>query len=195
LWRRGPRVGSSSSSCVSVVPAQCKERRDDGLAVGVYGMPWQWLHPCSVQTLPRGGVKLISTTFCPEGQRRKKSLDWWTHPSVCLHAHMSACAFIPSVPTRCRQESLAACTAVGLPVLRSSLQVPDATVWYGPDTYMGANLSQLLHWLASMPDDEVRGGNSGICMQWLVSLPVHRTPSITYQTATNVALASSHMET
>ena len=28
-------------------------------------------------------------------------------------------------------------------------------MWYGPDTYMGANLAQLLEWLAEMPDDEV----------------------------------------
>lgn len=34
-------------------------------------------------------------------------------------------------------------------------QVPEATVWYGPDTYMGANLAQLLQWLAQMPDEEV----------------------------------------
>lgn len=34
-------------------------------------------------------------------------------------------------------------------------QVPGATVWYGPDTYMGANLAQLLERLADMPDEEV----------------------------------------
>jgi len=34
-------------------------------------------------------------------------------------------------------------------------QVPEATVWYGPDSYMGANLAQLLEWLADMPDEEV----------------------------------------
>ena len=37
----------------------------------------------------------------------------------------------------------------------STAQVPEATVWYGPDTYMGANLAQLLQWLAQMPDEEV----------------------------------------
>ncbi len=35
-------------------------------------------------------------------------------------------------------------------------QVPDATVWYGPDTYMGRNLQELFTRLASMPDEDVR---------------------------------------
>jgi quinolinate synthase len=29
-------------------------------------------------------------------------------------------------------------------VLQAAAQVPEATVWYGPDTYMGSNLAQLL---------------------------------------------------
>ncbi len=36
------------------------------------------------------------------------------------------------------------------------VQVPDATVWYGPDTYMGRNLAQLFTMLAELPDEEVR---------------------------------------
>jgi quinolinate synthase len=40
-----------------------------------------------------------------------------------------------------------------LPVV---LQVPDLTVWYGPDTYMGANLAQLFRQLAGMPDEVIR---------------------------------------
>ena len=36
------------------------------------------------------------------------------------------------------------------------LQVPEATVWYGPDTYMGRNLAQLFSDLALLPDEEVR---------------------------------------
>jgi hypothetical protein len=33
-------------------------------------------------------------------------------------------------------------------------QVPGATVWYGPDTYMGANLAQLFAELAASGSDE-----------------------------------------
>ena len=35
-------------------------------------------------------------------------------------------------------------------------QIPDLTVWYGPDTYMGRNLAQLFTSLADMPDEEVQ---------------------------------------
>ncbi|KAG1664375.1 hypothetical protein FOA52_004708 [Chlamydomonas sp. UWO 241] len=41
-------------------------------------------------------------------------------------------------------------------VLQGFAQVPDATVWYGPDTYMGRNLAQLLTSVAQLPDEEVR---------------------------------------
>uniref|UniRef100_A0A7R9V9G1 quinolinate synthase n=1 Tax=Chlamydomonas euryale TaxID=1486919 RepID=A0A7R9V9G1_9CHLO len=40
-------------------------------------------------------------------------------------------------------------------VLQAFAQVPDATVWYGPDTYMGRNLAQLFATLAELPDAEV----------------------------------------
>ena len=35
-------------------------------------------------------------------------------------------------------------------------QIPDLTVWYGPDTYMGRNLAQLFTSLAELPDEEVQ---------------------------------------
>lgn len=35
-------------------------------------------------------------------------------------------------------------------------QVPDLTLWYGPDTYMGANLEELFTSLAALPDEEVK---------------------------------------
>ena len=35
-------------------------------------------------------------------------------------------------------------------------QIPDLTVWYGPDTYMGRNLAQLFTSLADLPDEEVQ---------------------------------------
>ena len=43
-------------------------------------------------------------------------------------------------------------------VLAAFADVPGATVWYGPDTYMGANLAQLFADLASgaASDDDVR---------------------------------------
>ncbi|CAI5975504.1 unnamed protein product [Closterium sp. NIES-64] len=41
-------------------------------------------------------------------------------------------------------------------VLQAFAQVPDLTLWYGPDTYMGANLVEMLQQLSTVPDDEVR---------------------------------------
>jgi len=41
-------------------------------------------------------------------------------------------------------------------VLQGFAQVPNATVWYGPDTYMGRNLAQLFTMLSELPDEEVR---------------------------------------
>lgn len=41
-------------------------------------------------------------------------------------------------------------------VLTAFAQVPDVTVWYGPDTYMGANLAKLLSTVAQLPDEEVK---------------------------------------
>lgn len=41
-------------------------------------------------------------------------------------------------------------------VLQAFAQVPDLTVWYGPDTYMGRNLAQLFTQLADLPDEVVQ---------------------------------------
>ena len=41
-------------------------------------------------------------------------------------------------------------------LLQGFAQIPDLTVWYGPDTYMGRNLAQLFTSLADMPDEEVQ---------------------------------------
>jgi len=35
-------------------------------------------------------------------------------------------------------------------------QIPDVTVWYGPDTYMGENLQNMLMGLAEMTDEQIR---------------------------------------
>ncbi|CAM6106347.1 unnamed protein product [Calypogeia fissa] len=40
-------------------------------------------------------------------------------------------------------------------ILQAFAQVPDLTVWYGPDSYMGANLAEILVQLMSMTDEEI----------------------------------------
>jgi quinolinate synthase len=46
-------------------------------------------------------------------------------------------------------------------VLTAAAQVPGVQVWYGPDSYMGANLVSLLTRLASLPDAEVAAVHPG----------------------------------
>lgn len=41
-------------------------------------------------------------------------------------------------------------------ILQAFAQVPDLTVWYGPDTYMGRNLAQLFTMLADSPDSDIK---------------------------------------
>lgn len=54
------------------------------------------------------------------------------------------------------------------------MQVPNATVWYGPDTYMGRNLAQLLTSLAQGNDEEVAAlhpGHTCASIRWCVCVP------------------------
>jgi quinolinate synthase len=41
-------------------------------------------------------------------------------------------------------------------VLQAFAQVPDLTLWFGPDTYMGQNLAQLFEGMATMDDDTIK---------------------------------------
>ncbi|KAM1259425.1 hypothetical protein ACFX2J_038739 [Malus domestica] len=40
-------------------------------------------------------------------------------------------------------------------ILQAFVQVPDANIWYGPDSYMGANIRELLHQMTKMTDEEI----------------------------------------
>jgi quinolinate synthase len=41
-------------------------------------------------------------------------------------------------------------------VLQAASQVPDLSIWFGPDTYMGDNLRQLFEGLSALDDDAIR---------------------------------------
>jgi quinolinate synthase len=41
-------------------------------------------------------------------------------------------------------------------LLQTAAEIPDAHIFFGPDTYMGENLAELLRSLAELPDDAVR---------------------------------------
>lgn len=39
--------------------------------------------------------------------------------------------------------------------MQAFAQVPDLSVWYGPDSYMGANIKELFQQMTQMTDEEV----------------------------------------
>ncbi|ETV74437.1 hypothetical protein, variant 2 [Aphanomyces astaci] len=41
-------------------------------------------------------------------------------------------------------------------ILQAAAQVPDVSIFYGPDTYMGENLEQMFQNIATLPDDQIR---------------------------------------
>lgn len=42
-----------------------------------------------------------------------------------------------------------------LVIFKAFAEVPNLTVWYGPDTYMGANIMELFRLMAVMSDEEI----------------------------------------
>lgn len=40
-------------------------------------------------------------------------------------------------------------------ILQAFAEIPDLTVWYGPDTYMGANLAEMFRMFSEMSDEEI----------------------------------------
>jgi len=39
--------------------------------------------------------------------------------------------------------------------MQAFAQVPDLSIWYGPDSYMGANIKELFQQMAKMTDEEI----------------------------------------
>ncbi|ONK58135.1 uncharacterized protein A4U43_C09F8570 [Asparagus officinalis] len=40
-------------------------------------------------------------------------------------------------------------------ILQAFAQIPDVNIWYGPDSYMGANIAELFHQMAKLTDEEI----------------------------------------
>jgi quinolinate synthase len=41
-------------------------------------------------------------------------------------------------------------------VLQAAAQIPEVNIWFGPDTYMGDNLTRMFRSLSEMPDEQIR---------------------------------------
>eukprot|EP00899_Mesostigma_viride_P003049 jgi/Mesvir1/12745/Mv20420-RA.1 len=66
-----------------------------------------------------------------------------------------------SLETKARAHALVptiTCTSSNVvqTVLQAFAQIPDCTVWYGPDTYMGGNLCEMFKRLAVLSDEEIQ---------------------------------------
>jgi hypothetical protein len=48
--------------------------------------------------------------------------------------------------------------------------VPDLNVWYGPDSYMGANIKELFQQMSKMTDEEIAEIHPGHCRDSIASL-------------------------
>ncbi|KAI6675426.1 hypothetical protein NL676_003332 [Syzygium grande] len=55
-------------------------------------------------------------------------------------------------------------------ILQAFSQVPDLTVWYGPDSYMGANIKELFQQMTMMTDEEIHEIHPGHSRQSIRSL-------------------------
>lgn len=40
-------------------------------------------------------------------------------------------------------------------ITQAFAQIPDLNVWYGPDSYMGANIAELFQQMSCMSDEEI----------------------------------------
>jgi quinolinate synthase len=89
--------------------------------------------------------------------------------SEAAHAHAPALHVVyinTSLRTKAQAHAVVptiTCTSSNVvqTVLQGFAQVPDLTVWYGPDTYMGRNLAQLFTSLADQPDEEIQKLHKG----------------------------------
>ena len=54
--------------------------------------------------------------------------------------------------------------------LQAFAQVPDINIWYGPDSYMGANIKELLQQMTKMTDEEIAEIHPGHSRETIRSL-------------------------
>lgn len=87
------------------------------------------------------------TAYLQQAASQPKSLHV-VYINTSLRTKAEAHALVPTIT----------CTSSNVvqTVLQAFAQVPDLTLWYGPDTYMGANLEELFTSLAALPDEEVQ---------------------------------------
>ncbi|KAL6623154.1 hypothetical protein ACP70R_033033 [Stipagrostis hirtigluma subsp. patula] len=110
--------------------------------VGVYRMSSQQIG-CS---LADAASSSEYTHFLREASKSNPSLHViYINTSLETKAH--AHEIVPTIT--CTSSNVVAT------ILQAFAQIPDINVWYGPDSYMGANISDLFQRMATMSDEEV----------------------------------------
>ncbi|CAM9871540.1 unnamed protein product [Ectocarpus sp. 4 AP-2014] len=91
----------------------------------------------------------------------RKAYEAWLRKASATANSMHVVYINTSLVTKALSHSLVptiTCTSSNVlhTVLQAFAQVPDLTIWYGPDTYMGENLHNMLTELAGMTDAQIR---------------------------------------
>lgn len=86
-------------------------------------------------------------TFLADASRRERPVHV-VYINTSLRTKARADAVVPTVT----------CTSSNVltTILQAASQIPDANIFYGPDTYMGRNLQEMIRNLAEMPDEEIQ---------------------------------------
>ena len=87
--------------------------------------------------------------------------DAWLRRASGSHRPLHVVYINTSLLTKARAHAVVptiTCTSSNVvrTLLQAAAQVPDVSIWYGPDTYMGGNLRTLLERYASLPDAAVQ---------------------------------------
>eukprot|EP00752_Nemacystus_decipiens_P017890 g16039.t1 len=91
----------------------------------------------------------------------RKGYEAWLKKASATPNSMHVVYINTSLVTKALSQSLVptiTCTSSNVlhTVLQAFAQIPDLTIWYGPDTYMGENLHNMLTELAGMSDEQIR---------------------------------------
>lgn len=95
------------------------------------------------------------------GAAEKREYEAWLQKAAQTPNSLHVVYINTSLITKAKSQSIVptiACTSSNVvqTVLTAFAQIPDLTIWYGPDTYMGANLQTMLTAVSKMPDAQIQ---------------------------------------
>jgi len=90
-----------------------------------------------------------------------EAYEGWLSRAAGSHHPLHVVYINTSLLTKARAHHLVptiTCTSSNVvkTILTAAAQIPDVTIWYGPDTYMGGNLRAMFAQYATLPDEAIR---------------------------------------